>query len=98
MSRTVLVTGGAGYIGSHVAWALLDAGYNVAILDNLVTGLRSLVPPGDAPALARALAQLVGDPALRARLGRAGEARVRGDFDSVTCIDDLARHFQLPDG
>lgn len=37
----ILVTGGAGYIGSHVALALQDAGYHVTILDNLSTGCRS---------------------------------------------------------
>jgi UDP-glucose 4-epimerase len=42
----VLVTGGAGYIGSHMALALLDRGEEVAILDNLATGLRALVPDG----------------------------------------------------
>jgi UDP-glucose 4-epimerase len=35
---TILVTGGAGYIGSHAVLALLDAGYRVVVLDNLVTG------------------------------------------------------------
>lgn len=40
----VLVTGGAGYIGSHMALALLDAGEDVCVLDNLATGVRSLVP------------------------------------------------------
>ncbi|WP_432768599.1 MAG: UDP-glucose 4-epimerase GalE [Sphingopyxis sp.] len=37
---TILVTGGAGYIGSHAVLALLDAGWRVAVLDNLVTGFR----------------------------------------------------------
>ena len=35
---TVLVTGGAGYIGSHAVLALLDAGWRVVVVDNLVTG------------------------------------------------------------
>jgi UDP-glucose 4-epimerase len=41
---TVLVTGGAGYIGSHAVLALLDAGWKVVVIDNLVTGFRSAVP------------------------------------------------------
>ncbi|RAM51050.1 MAG: UDP-glucose 4-epimerase GalE [Hapalosiphonaceae cyanobacterium JJU2] len=41
--RTILVTGGAGYIGSHAVLALLQAGYQVIILDNLVYGHRDLV-------------------------------------------------------
>ncbi|NMW32338.1 UDP-glucose 4-epimerase GalE [Altererythrobacter sp. RZ02] len=41
---TVLVTGGAGYIGSHAVLALLDAGWPVAVVDNLTTGFRFAVP------------------------------------------------------
>ena len=40
----ILITGGAGYIGSHVALAFLDKNHNVTILDNLETGYISLVP------------------------------------------------------
>ncbi len=40
---TILVTGGAGYIGSHTVLALKQAGYEVLILDNLVYGHRDLV-------------------------------------------------------
>ena len=38
--RTILVTGGAGYIGSHTVLALLAGGYRVVVLDNLSTGSR----------------------------------------------------------
>lgn len=41
---SVLVTGGAGYIGSHMVLALLDAGEDVVVLDNLSTGFRWAVP------------------------------------------------------
>ena len=44
MAGTVLVTGGAGYVGSHVVLALLDAGHQVVVLDDLSTGVRELVP------------------------------------------------------
>jgi UDP-glucose 4-epimerase len=43
---TVLITGGAGYIGSHMAHALVDAGERVIVLDNLSTGCDWLVPKG----------------------------------------------------
>ena len=43
---SVLVTGGAGYIGSHAVLALRKRGYTVVVLDNLSTGHRALVPAG----------------------------------------------------
>lgn len=42
-NETILVTGGAGYIGSHAVLALKRAGYEVVVLDNLVYGHRDLV-------------------------------------------------------
>jgi UDP-glucose 4-epimerase len=41
-----LVTGGAGFIGSHLADRLVDNGYQVTVVDNESTGRRSNVPPG----------------------------------------------------
>jgi UDP-glucose 4-epimerase len=43
---TVLVTGGAGYIGSHMVYALVEAGEPVVVIDNLSTGFATAVPPG----------------------------------------------------
>ena len=40
----ILVTGGAGYVGSHIAIEMLDAGYPVLVVDNLSTGNEFLVP------------------------------------------------------
>jgi UDP-glucose 4-epimerase len=45
MRETVLVTGGAGYIGSHTARQLIGAGYRVVVLDDLSTGHRRAVAP-----------------------------------------------------
>ncbi|MFD2782994.1 UDP-glucose 4-epimerase GalE [Novosphingobium pokkalii] len=62
----VLVTGGAGYIGSHAVLALKDAGWPVAVIDNLTTGFRFAVPDdvpfyqgdiADADLLARIIAE-----------------------------------------
>ena len=68
MTQTVpvLVTGGAGYIGAHAVLALADAGWPVAVIDNLTTGFRWAVPDGvpfyqgdieDADLLARIFAE-----------------------------------------
>lgn len=42
---SILVLGGAGYIGSHTVYELIDAGRDVVVVDNLVTGFRAAVHP-----------------------------------------------------
>ncbi|WP_373488681.1 UDP-glucose 4-epimerase GalE [Blastomonas sp.] len=75
--RTILVTGGAGYIGSHAVLALRDAGWQVAVIDNLTTGFRWAVPDdvaffegdiADGPLLAR----IISDQSIGAILHFAG--------------------------
>lgn len=61
-------------LGSGVPWVSPDG----------VTGLT--IPVADAPALARAAQQLLEDPALRARLGAAGVARARTEFDRAAMV------------
>ncbi len=60
---TVLVTGGAGYIGSHMVLALLDAGEQVVVVDDFSTGFRDAVPAG--------VALVEGDFGDEALMGRA---------------------------
>jgi UDP-glucose 4-epimerase len=60
---TVLVTGGAGYIGSHTVHALVDAGERVVVLDNLSTGFATALPKQMLP-----IVGCVGDQALVASL------------------------------
>ena len=60
---TVLVTGGAGYIGSHTVHELVDSGEHVVVLDNLSTGFRSALPKPMLPIVGD-----VGDQALVASI------------------------------
>src|SRR6476661_3967049 len=60
---TVLVTGGAGYIGSHMVYALADAGEDVVVVDNLSTGFWWALSPQ-----ARLVEGDIGDEALIGRL------------------------------
>lgn len=61
----VLVTGGAGYIGSHMVYALADAGEDVVVLDNLTTGFWWAIAPQ-----AKLVEGDIGDEALVAELAR----------------------------
>jgi UDP-glucose-4-epimerase GalE len=67
----VLVTGGAGYVGSHAAKALSRAGYRVVVFDNLVAGHREAVKWGDL---------VVGDIT---DVGAVTEALVRHEVEAV---------------
>jgi UDP-glucose 4-epimerase len=80
---TVLVTGGAGYIGSHMALELLDRGEEVVIIDNLATGLEWAVPK-----TARFVRGDIGDQAL------VGEIIKR---HGVTAIIHFAASVVVPD-
>ena len=62
------------------------------LVEDEVTGL--LVPPGDPAALAAGMERLLRDPALRRRLGAAGERRVRAEFSSGIGADRLAAKFR----
>ena len=44
--RSVIVTGGAGYVGSHTVRALIEAGYRPIVIDDLSRGHRAALPPG----------------------------------------------------
>jgi len=43
MNKNILITGGAGYIGSHISHNLIEKGYKVFIIDNLSSGYKSLI-------------------------------------------------------
>jgi len=81
----ILVTGGAGFIGSHIAEALLAAGHRVIIVDNLYTGHESNVPDGATLHIAdirnkEALAQIFQQESIEAVCHQAALANVRASM------------------
>jgi UDP-glucose 4-epimerase len=50
---SILVTGGAGYIGSHMVHALVESGERIVVLDNLSTGFKWAIPKAQSSSLAR---------------------------------------------
>ena len=80
---SVLVTGGAGYIGSHMVHELVDRGEAVTVLDNLSTGFRSAVAPG-----ARLVVGDVGDQALVKTLIRKHDIRAIIHFAGSIVVPD----------
>ena len=82
----VLVTGGAGYIGSHAVLALTDAGWPVAVIDNLTTGFRWAVPQGVAFYQGD-----IADPALLARIfAEQGTRAIMHFAGSIVVPDSVA--------
>lgn len=89
MSRTVFVTGGAGYVGSHCCKAFAEAGWNVIVYDNLSRGWRQFVRWGpliegdllDLPMLTKAMQTSKPDAVIHfAALAYVGESLERPDL------------------
>jgi UDP-glucose 4-epimerase len=89
----VLITGGAGYIGSHAALAFLDRGYEVVVLDDLSTGIRANVPDA-----AEFILGDVGDGALLERLfarrGIAGVIHFAGSTVVPESVAEPERYYR----
>lgn len=83
---SVLVTGGAGYIGSHMALALLDRGEDVVVLDDLSTGFDWAVPTGCA-----FVEGSVGDHALVARILREHRVSAIAHFAGSLLVGESVR-------
>jgi UDP-glucose 4-epimerase len=79
----VLVTGGAGYIGSHMVLALLDAGEDVVVLDNLSTGFDWALPPE-----AKLVVGDMGDEALVGRVIREHGVKAIAHFAAKIVVPD----------
>lgn len=97
---TVLVTGGAGYIGSHVVVSLLDAGHGVVVVDNLANGspeaVRRAGELGDGPV--ELIVADIGDPAAldAAFAGRGVDAVIHlaGLKAVAESVSDPARYYR----
>jgi UDP-glucose 4-epimerase len=83
---TVLVTGGAGYIGSHMVFELVDAGESVVVLDNLSTGFDWAVAKG-----VKLVVGETGDQALVARLIRSHGVEAIIHFAASIVVPDSVR-------
>ena len=83
---TVMVTGGAGYIGSHAVLALLDAGWRVVVLDNLVTGFDWAVDPR----AALVVANVADDDKVRAALRDHGVTAIMHFAGSVVVPESVS--------
>src|SRR5260221_5802356 len=84
---TVLVTGGAGYIGSHTVHALVDAGERVVVLDNLSPGFATALPARMLPIVGD-----VGDQALVAELIDDYEVDAIIHFAGSTIVPDSMKN------
>jgi UDP-glucose 4-epimerase len=84
---TVLVTGGAGYIGSHTVHALVDAGERVVVLDNLSTGFATALPAPMLPIVGD-----VGDQALVAEMIEDYEVEAIIHFAGSTIVPDSMKN------
>src|SRR5215831_12311287 len=82
----ILVTGGAGYVGSHAVLELLDSGFRVVVLDSLITGFRWAVDPR-----ATFIEGCVEDEALVRRLLRDHEVRGILHFAGSTIAPESVR-------
>ena len=77
---SILITGGAGYIGSHMAHHLIEAGEDIVVLDNLCTGVEKNLPKN--------IAFIRGDIADQALVSKLIEAH---NVDSVIHFAEIGR-------
>jgi UDP-glucose 4-epimerase len=83
---TILITGGAGYIGSHMVYALVDAGERVVVLDNLSTGFEWAVAEG-----APLIVGESGDQALVAKIIREHDVEAIIHFAASIVVPDSVK-------
>jgi UDP-glucose 4-epimerase len=86
MARRYLVTGGAGYVGSHLVADLLDRGENVVVIDDLRTGHREAVLPG-----ARLIEADIADPAAIGKVLADGPWDAVFHFAAMSIVGDSMR-------
>ena len=89
----ILVTGGAGFIGSHIADAFLAAGHQVAVVDDLSSGFRHNVPQGvrlhEVDIRQEGLAQIFAEEKPDVVSHQAARANVRESFEQPQLYADV---------
>lgn len=87
--KNILITGGAGFIGSNLALRLIDKGYNVTVLDNLSEQIHGNNPEIDSP-----LFQSIADKVIFIK----GDVTVREDWEKVLKDQDAIIHLAAETG
>ena len=86
---SILVTGGAGYIGSHVVRQLVERGERVVVLDNLSTGYRAAVL-GEQTVDGMAVRSVADDERRTKHRGPIAGRKIVEDHDALAALDELA--------
>ncbi len=83
----ILLTGGAGYIGSHTALSLIDKGHSVTVIDNLITGSKALIPKN-----AKHYDVDIADESSMQKILKENKFDIAMHFAGLTRVDESVKH------
>ena len=91
-TKQILITGGAGYIGSHAVLAFKQRGWQPVVVDNLVTGRRALVPK-DVPLMEADIGDMSAMPAILAQVKPQAIVHFAGSIVVPESVRDPAKYY-----